>query len=294
MKKIKAQKLTEDELKRFRILETVLRGNQAKTLKLLETERALSETDSDRFNLLIAFLEVGDYEKASALAAGFEDRSTYSRPARFLIARSLYKSQRLADALTVFKSLISNNAESPVFWYYLGKVYADLGDTEMALQASQRAYSLYPESGRITISHSRSLSASEHSSRAAAVLLTYLETKPKDARVLAALAEFYIEENSYDRAEQLLKSIQDLQPDNLRIAKKLANTQILGKRPGAAISTLNAIIAQKPSDTEARLLRAKAYMRTGQKSAAILDYETVLKLDVDNQIAKLELHRIGG
>ena len=294
LKKIKAQKLTENERRQFKILDTVLNGNQAKVLKLLETGKLLSETDSDKFNLLIAFLDVGDFENASALAAGFDIRSRYSQPARFMIAQSFFKSERHQDALAKLQALVAENAESPAFWYYLGRANAELGNIESALQASERAYSLYPDSGRITIAHSHSLSASGNSSRAVAVLLSYLESKPKDARVLTTLAEFYVDANNYERAEQLFKSVQDLQPDNLRIAKELANAQILGKQSEAAIRTLDVIIAKNPSDIEARLLRADAYMQSGQKNAAIVDYETVLKLDADNRTAKSKLGRIGG
>ena len=282
------------EKQQVKILDVVLNGSPAKTLKLLDKEKAASTSEEKRFSLLFAYLNVGDFERARELAAQFSDNSIYSDASKYVLGRGLHRAGRQAEALEIFEALVADNQQSPNYWLFLGRVQSELGNPVSAHNAISNAYTLYPESGRITIGFSQALGAIGQRNRAAEVLFTYLEEKPKDARALTALAEFYVAENNFYRAEQLYKIVHELQADNLRIAKGLASVQLQAGRPSSAIQTLSKIIAQEPSDTEARLMHAKALEQLGDLDAAILEYETVLKLDAENEAAKIELHRMGG
>ena len=294
LKKIKAQRLSASEKDQVKILDLVLNGKQSSILKFLDTRKVRQETDADRFNLLLAFLDVGDFENARSTAAGLSDHSNYSEPSHFLLGRSLYRSGRYADALSLFSQLTKNNELSPAYWLYLGRTHTEMSELNSALQAIEKAYTLYPGSGRVVIDYSKALSNVGDRPKAAEVLFSYLEANQKDSRALTALAEFYVSGKNYDRAEQLYKVVYELQSDNMRVAKGLARVQVEAGRPASAIRTLGRIIAQEPSDTEARLMRARAHGALGDTQAAIFEYQAVLKLDASNETAKTELQKMGG
>ena len=294
LKKIKAQRLSTSEKGQVKILDLVLNGKQSSILKFLDSGKARQETDADRFNLLLAFLDVGDFENAKKTASGLSEHSTYSEPSRFLLGRSLYRAGRYADASTLFSELTKSNELSPAYWLYLGRAHTEKSELDSALKAIGKAYALYPGSGRVVIDYSKALSNVGDRTRAAEVLFSYLEENQKDSRALTALAEFYVSGKNYDRAEQLYKVVYELQSDNMRVAKGLARVQIEAGRPASAIRTLGRIIAQEPSDTEARLMRARANDALGDTQAAIFEYQAVLKLDARNETAKTELQKIGG
>lgn len=294
LKKIKTQRVSGLEKQQVKILDTVLNGSQAQALKLLEKLDSRATSGATKFGIILASLKVGDFDNAQSLAQDFDENSIFVGPSKFKIARGLHRAGRDADALALLEELVAKDSQSPIYWLYLSRVRSALKKPQDALRAAERAYALYPESGHIAIGYSEALSMVGVRARAAEILFTYLEMKPKDRRALSALADFYIAEDNFDRAEQLLKIVHELQADNSRVVKDLARVQLRADRAAVAIQTLGKIIAQKPADTEARLMRARALERLGDTKAAMSEYETILKLDAENEAAKTELHRIGG
>ena len=294
LKKLRATKLSRAEEQQVRMIDVLLNGNSAKVLKMLGGANADYDSELDAFLMVLLHLEVGDFEGANEKLSKFGASSNYKSPARFILAKQLYRSERLGEAEALLSDLTTRSAQSPIYWLYLGRTKTAQNAPDDAYDAHKQAYDLYPESGKVTIEYARSLRALGQSQNAIEVLLTYLEEKPKESRALIALADFYDMDGNLERAEQIYKLVHDQQTDSYDTATKLAIVQLRANRVRAALSTLDRVIEQNPSETQVRLLRADALQKLGRYEDAAIEYERVLKLDANNETAKSALVQLAG
>ena len=294
LKKAKAIKLSASSERQTKKIDAFLNGNNAKVLKLLSSKASADETELDGFLTALLFLEVGDFENAVGKLSKLPPNGTYFEPGTFLLAKYLYRAGRLDEAEKLLTQLTAAGTQSPIYLLYLGRTKTAQHEFEAAFEAHRRAYELYPESGRVTIEYAGALRKIGQSDTATSVLLTYLEESPKDSRALIALAEAYDSDGNFDRAEQIYKLVFDQQSENAATAKKLANVQLRAGRVSGALTTLERVIEQHPSEIDARLLRAKALSELGRHSDAVIEYQRVLKLDANNEAAQSALDQIAG
>jgi tetratricopeptide (TPR) repeat protein len=124
--------------------------------------------------------------------------------------------------------------------------------------------------------------------------IQYLESAheiiPINMDVMRLLGTLHFEQGNYDRAYELYSKMKDADPGYVETYLYLAQTYINRLEDNAskhtkdttlnkAISFLDKAIELYPKYTEAHYLRGACYEELGQKSKAILDYQTSLEIN---------------
>lgn len=289
---LKNLSLNRAQTRQVELIDRILSGTPSAVLRRLEGHgQTLELSDREVFLQLLGHLDVGDVVTAQLYAEELERHAVFYQPARFLIARHHARSGQRERARAILTELVANNDQSPIFWLYLGRSEAT---PQAALAAHRMAHELLPASGRMTIEHAQALNEVGRAEDAIAVLFTFLETQPNEPRALKALAEIHDINQQLDRAEQIYRVIYDLNTDDIDVGQSLADVQIRAGRLEAALVTLDALIELQPALIEIRQRRADTLLRLGRGAQARAEYERVLRLDPNNEIARTAFDAIAG
>lgn len=124
--------------------------------------------------------------------------------------------------------------------------------------------------------------------RAEKYLNSAISLKPEDEQILLALVKIYLKEKKYKEAIPVLEktiavSTRDILKPKLLLF--LASCQLETKNAMEVISTSDKILAIRPNDEDALILKAKAYREMKDLNNAAKTADTILNLNPDNEEA---------
>ena len=167
------------------------------------------------------------------------------------------------------------------FFNNLGNSYSDVGDTDAALLAFERAVAINP-----TLSESRANLGNiylkkDQVAKAVNEYLAALNINPKDAKTHNNLGNAYNQRGSLGYAvSEYLRSI-ELDPNFVDAYKNLAIVYSKQKRYSSAIQQLNKALDLAPQDAGCYSQLGEVYSQMNDYEQAIAQYKNALKINLD-------------
>jgi len=181
--------------------------------------------------------------------------------ARVRLADALLSAGQLAESRTIFAALALEPQAEPLGLFGLGRILAAEGKHEEAVQAIQRALTLFPEWGAAQYSLALSLRALGRREEAEQALQRHVQYGTRWPGV----------------TDRVLSSVSDLRNDSaarFRRARKLADDGDLS----GAIAEFEAVLVEDKSQALAHSSLVKLYGRTGNWSKAEEHYRAAVAL----------------
>ncbi len=200
---------------------------------------------------LVFMLGRSDHEARNVLAAGL--KQIPNSPLLFLAQGVSEDTQgKLDDAAVSTRRSLDANPRQAQTWALLGRLYAEMGQTDDALKAYARALTLGadPETG---VDRVQLLIRLQRFSEAEADLRELAKRYPNNASVDRGFGKLYREERKFDLAERYIRHAILLDPDNAEAHFALAEVLRLTRRMDEARREL-AIFKEKKPDQDARRL----------------------------------------
>jgi tetratricopeptide (TPR) repeat protein len=219
--------------------------------------RALAARPQDaglRRMLAMAWLNTQTYDKAAELLK--EDPELDTNPSlQFAYGLALVKSDRSAEAETIFTRLLARHGDSAELSVLLGQAHAQQGDFDSAIEALQRAIRLQPDV----------------------------------AEAHAALGVIYLRQGRLAEAEEALRAELKSHPGDLSSQQNLAIVLESEQRPDEALPLLRGVLKEKPESANARYLLGKILLAQGAASEAVEHLEAAVRLAPEDANIRYQL-----
>ena len=219
--------------------------------------RAVAEQPGDaglRRMLGLAWLNLQEYGKAAEILA--QDRERDSDPSlQFAYGLSLVKSDRAAEAETVFSRLIARHGDSPELLVMLGQAHAQQGNFDSAVLSLERAVAL----------------------------------KADVAEAHATLGEIYLRQGRLPEAEKALRAELRFFPAHLPSMQNLAIVLESQQRPDEARALLEEALKAKPDQADARYLLGKILLAQGASAEAAEHLQQAARLAPEDASIRYQL-----
>ncbi len=187
--------------------------------------------------------------------------------------------KRLEEAELAFKQGIEQAQDSPVGYYYLGRIGVDAKQPERAISHFERAISLNPSFEPAYTALASVYESLEKWSKAAAVYRRYLEEiNPHSKEARHHLVRLYISDKAYAEALAEVDKILRQDPDDLDARLRAGLIYAEMKEYSRAIEELKTILASRPTELRVRDYLGLIYEETKEYDKAIGAYEHNLKL----------------
>lgn len=231
-----------------------LSGDLPSAIKTLQ--RAVNSAPNDPqvyYRLALVFM-LGrlDREAQNVLAAGL--KQIPNSPLLFLAEAVREDSEgRLNDAVAISKQSLDANPRQAQMWALLGRLYAELGQTDDALEAYEHALALgaNADSG---VDRVQLLIRLQRFPEAERDLRDLARKYPNDASVDRGFGKLYREEQKFGLAEKYIRHALLLDPDDAEAHFALAEVLRLTHRPEEARKELAIFKEKKPDHDAKRLL----------------------------------------
>ncbi len=197
------------------------------------------------------------------------------------------------QAIEQFQQITAKDPKDTESWVMLGRLYRVSNSSPEAEKAYRAALAVEPNN-EDAITGLAMLYADLGDSKKAIDTLKDVANQSPNERTLQFLAEQYEQMKDYKDAAAALKKAYDLAPDNLRIARSLAQDLMYSDQLDAALKLFQEIGAEDPHDWDAQVYISKIYTAKHDLANARAALEKAKKaspenLDVRYQDAQLLL-----
>jgi tetratricopeptide (TPR) repeat protein len=123
-----------------------------------------------------------------------------------------------------------------------------------------------------------------------------IERDPANALIAAEIGRVYVQRSDFANAEKWLARARDLKPQDAAIWKALAELYV-GRSYGSpeqAVATARQIVTLAPTDDEAHVWLGRAYLRSGDRGGAELEFNEAVRLHPQSALAHFYLGRLYG
>lgn len=282
--------------------------------RALQTLKKLSSLQPRNATVLVyladAYRANKDFDTArSTLKQALELQPDLSAARVALIGDAL-ENKRVDEALTLARDLQKRSPKSSLGWQLEGEVEATRKNWDTAAAALRTAMQREP-SATVAVKLHAALAAGNKAADADRLAADWLKTAPKDAVFIFYLGDVALARNDLAGAEARYRSVLELQPNNALALNNLAFLMAREKRAGAVAMAQRAIgllpdraplldtlsLAQEaenqlpqaietqiratrlqPQDGGLTLRLAKLYIKSGDKTRAKAELETLAKL----------------
>jgi tetratricopeptide (TPR) repeat protein len=247
--------------------------------------RALEETPADvnlRRMLAMAWLNTEAYEKAADLLES--DPGRRGEPSlQYAYGLALARSERGAQAATVFQQLLEQHGDTAELHVLLGQAHAQQGDFASAIASFERALELDPKvpeaNAALGVIYFRQGKLPE----AEAALRRELAARPDDPLAQHTLAAVLEVQGQAEEALTLLRAVLKVKPD-FADSRYLYGKILLAQ--GSALEAaeqLEAAARIAPEDANIHYQLARAYQRLGREDASREQFEIFQRLKDKNR-----------
>lgn len=180
-------------------------------------------------------------------------------------------------------------------WAYVGlaELYAQQGNPKLALEFANRALARSPNFVPAILLQSNAYMQLGDYNTALTKLQPLAAAQPKNPAILERLAVVAVNQKQYGRAEQLLESALQLQPDYVLPMLDLSQLYVVEKRGiDQIIARLQQQIARAPKQSSFYEILGGAYLGQGDSSQAQKAFEDTLKVNETATQALVQLARL--
>lgn len=218
-------------------------------------ERPRDESAFEAYSEAVILNESGQYTKA------LEKINTAikmnNKIAKFLLVKAqiLENSDRKIDALAAYKQALKIQIYNPTVYERMGELLADIGQYHSAIQNVKKAYS----------------------------------QKPRDTRLLILVANYYIELDSFDRAENFIKTYEIQTPESEFSTDYYCTKALIYSQSGSyseTVEVLDKCRLSKPLTVKFHKLYLDALLNSEEYDAL---YKYLVNLDI-NDLGKGDQH----
>ena len=227
--------------------------------------------------LALAWLNLQQYGKAADLLADDPERDA-NPSLQFAYGLALVKSDRAAEAETVFARLLARHGDSPELSVMLGQAHAQQGDFDSAVQALKRALELKADVAEANATLGVIYLKQGRLPEAEAALRAELRSHPADLPSIQNLAIVLDSEQKPDEARALLAEVLKAKPDQADARYLLGKILLSQGAAAAAAEQLEAAARLRPEDAGTHYQLGQAYQKLGRAEQAQQQFELFRQL----------------
>jgi len=200
----------------------------------------------------------------------------------------LLNQKRVVEAEQAVKNGLQYTQDSPVGYYYLGRISIEAGNHEQALSSFDRAITVNPSFEPAYLAKASVHESRQEKDKAIAVLKKYLvQVNPRNREVRQHLVQLYIATKDYAGGLAELETMLDENPGDLDAQLRMALIHGEQKEFSKAIEQLTEILKAKPAELKVRDYLGYLYEESKDVPKALETYRYNLHLDprfVDSHI----------
>ncbi len=192
----------------------------------------------------------------------------------------LLNQKRIAESEQVVKHGLQYAPDSPIGYYYLGRISIEAGNMEQALSSFDRAISVNPSFEPAYLAQASVHESRQEKDKAIAVLKNYLhQVNPRNREVRQHLIQLYIATKDYAGGLAELEHMLEDNPGDLDAQLRMALIYGEKKEFSKAIAQLTDILKAKPAELKVRDYLGYLYEETKDFPKAMETYRYNLHLD---------------
>ena len=192
----------------------------------------------------------------------------------------LLNQKRIAEAEQVVKKGLQYTSDSPIGYYYLGRISIDAGNSEQALANFDRAIAVNQAFEPAYIAQASVYESRQEKDKAIAVLKKYLhQVNPRNRDIRQHLIQLYIVTKDYAGGLAELEKLLEDNPGDLDAQLRMALIYGEKKEFTKAISQLTEILKAKPAELKVRDYLGYLYEETKDFPTAMETYRYNIHLD---------------
>jgi len=242
--------------------------------------------------LVISYMKVGEYAKATALAQTLREREPKNPLPLVLLGVAAQAQGDEPSARSAYEKALEVAPGNPSAAHNLALIARKRGDDAGARKLYEEVLAHYPGHLR-TMLQLASLEASKGDSAAVERLLTQAkETHPDAVEPRVLLARHYQLLGRLDKALQVTRGLPEAVAADPRLLTVIAEAQLAGSEPGAAVETLETLVRTTPDSAQAHYLLAQAYAVSGRGDRVKAELREALRLEPDYFLAKVAMVRL--
>lgn len=192
----------------------------------------------------------------------------------------LLNQKRLVEAEQAVKKGLHYTADSPIGYYYLGRISIEAGNLDQALSSFDRAISVNPSFEAAYLAQASVHESRQEKDKAIAVLKHYLlQVNPRNRDVRQHLIQLYITTKNYAGGLAELERMLEDNPGDLDAQLRMALIYGEQKEFSKAIALLTDILKAKPAELKVRDYLGYLYEESKDVPKALDTYRYNIHLD---------------
>lgn len=224
----------------------------------------------------------------SAVARGLESAPIYA-----LLAEVYEKSGHIENAIPAMRLAIERDPQQEIYRFNYGLMLTNAYAPAAAIIRLEESLKVFPRSSRLWFALGIANFKANRNSEAATAFTRALELDPKFAPALAYLGLTHVELTQYSEAARLYEQALAINGRMGVVHYMLADALLKINRDSPGVEAhLAQAVKLDPTFAPARLALAKLLQRTGRLSAALAEFESVIKIDPNLAEAYYQLGRV--
>jgi len=192
----------------------------------------------------------------------------------------LLNQKRLTEAEQAVKQGLKHAPDSPVGYYYLGRISIEAGHVEQALASFDRAIAANPAFEPAYLAQASLYESRQEKDKAIAVLQKYLQrVNPRNKDIRQHLIQLYITTKDYAGGLTELQKMLDEDPGDLDAQLRMALIYGEKKEFTKAIEQLTSVLKARPAELKIRDYLGYMYEETREFPKAMEAYQFNIQLD---------------
>ncbi|MBI3356905.1 MAG: tetratricopeptide repeat protein, partial [Nitrospirae bacterium] len=192
----------------------------------------------------------------------------------------LLNQKRLAEAEHAVKQGLRYTSDSPIGYFYLGRISIEAGNAEQALASFDRAIAVNPSFEPAYLAQAAYHEARQEKDKAIAILKKYLQdVNPRNKDVRQHLIQLYVSTKDYAGGLAELDKMLEENPGDLDAQLRMALIYGEKKEFSKAIDQLTSVLKARPAELKVRDYLGYLYEEAKDFPKAIEAYQFNVQLD---------------